>query len=121
MGNLPDTLILFCRPGFESDCGNELTDHAARKGSFGYFRPGHIVDKPRRTAELAARWVAGQHCRYTIFNLKLPMKRRYEEWLACRELIGERLQAAEVPFRLSARHLYHDREEITCFLERLDG
>lgn len=80
-----------------------------------------IVDKPRRTAELAARWVAGKHCRYTIFNLKLPMKKRYEEWLACRELIGERLATAEVPFRLTARHLYHDREEITCFLERLEN
>jgi 23S rRNA (cytidine2498-2'-O)-methyltransferase len=80
-----------------------------------------IVDKPRRTAELAARWVAGKHCRYTIFNLKLPMKKRYEEWLACRELISDRLATAEVPFRLTARHLYHDREEITCFLERLDS
>lgn len=80
-----------------------------------------IVDKPRRTAELAARWMAGKHCRYSMFNLKLPMKKRFEEWQLCRSLIEERLGAADVPFRLMARHLYHDREEITCFLERLPG
>ncbi len=79
-----------------------------------------IVDKPRRTARLAVDWMAGKRCRYTVFNLKLPMNKRYEEWLACRELIIEGLAEAGLNCRLSARHLYHDREEITCFIERLD-
>lgn len=79
-----------------------------------------IVDKPRRTATMVSDWFADQLCRYSVFNLKLPMKRRYEEWLVCRELIGERLADAPFAVRLRARQLYHDREEITCFLERTD-
>ena len=79
-----------------------------------------IVDKPRRTARLAVDWMAGKLCRYTVFNLKLPMKKRYEEWLMCRELLLEGLEEAGLHCRLRARHLYHDREEITCFIERLD-
>lgn len=79
-----------------------------------------IVDQPRKTAALVAGWFADRLCRYSIFNLKLPMKKRYEEWLACRLLIEERLDAEGVHYRLRARQLYHDREEITCFLERLD-
>ncbi|MEX2365202.1 MAG: 23S rRNA (cytidine(2498)-2'-O)-methyltransferase RlmM, partial [Pseudohongiellaceae bacterium] len=78
-----------------------------------------IVDKPRRTATLVADWFVEGLCRYSIFNLKLPMKTRYEEWLACRSLILERLDRAGIPAMLRARQLYHDREEITCFLERL--
>lgn len=79
-----------------------------------------IVDKPRRTARMAVDWLAGKLCRYTVFNLKLPMKKRYEEWLMCRDLIADGLEEAGLKYRLKARHLYHDREEITCFIERLD-
>ncbi|WP_268748157.1 23S rRNA (cytidine(2498)-2'-O)-methyltransferase RlmM [Methyloterricola oryzae] len=78
-----------------------------------------MVEQPARIAALAARWLAGRHCRYAIFNLKLPMKKRYDEVRACLERIAESLDAAEVPFRLRARQLYHDREEITVYAERL--
>lgn len=77
-----------------------------------------IVDQPRKTARLVVDWVGSGLCRYTVFNLKLPMKKRYDEWLICREIIEEGLERAGVGFRLHARHLYHDREEITCFIER---
>ncbi len=79
-----------------------------------------IVDKPRRTASIVADWFASQLCRYSVFNLKLPMKKRYEEWLTCRELMERRLDDAPFGYRLTAKQLYHDREEITCFLERTD-
>lgn len=79
-----------------------------------------IVDKPRRTARMALDWVGSKLCRYTVFNLKLPMKKRYEEWLICQGILLEGLAEAGVNCRLKARHLYHDREEITCFIERLD-
>ncbi|MBW7470184.1 23S rRNA (cytidine(2498)-2'-O)-methyltransferase RlmM [Marinobacter sp. M216] len=77
-----------------------------------------IVDQPRKTARLAVDWIAGGFCRYTVFNLKLPMKKRYDEWLICRDIIEKGLAEAGVGFNLKARHLYHDREEITCFIER---
>lgn len=79
-----------------------------------------IVDQPRKTARLAVDWFADRLCRYSVFNLKLPMKKRYEEWLLCRQIISEGLSEAGIQYRLQARHLYHDREEITCFIERLD-
>jgi len=88
------------------------------------FRPGKPVDwmvcdmveQPRRVAELVARWLAQGWCRRTIFNLKLPMKKRYEETQLCLDLI--RAQAAKhsgATLTLRARQLYHDREEITAY------
>lgn len=79
-----------------------------------------IVDQPRKTAHLAVSWLSAKLCRYTVFNLKLPMKKRYEEWLVCQSILGEGLEQAGIRCRLSAKHLYHDREEITCFIQRLD-
>lgn len=78
-----------------------------------------IVDKPRRTADMVVDWLSQRLCKYTVFNLKLPMKKRYDEWLTCRERMLEALDEAGIQVRLRARHLYHDREEITCFIERL--
>ena len=77
-----------------------------------------IIDKPQRTAKLAVDWLGSRLCRYTVFNLKLPMKKRYEEWLSCRDMIIRGLEEAGLNCTLKARHLYHDREEITCFIER---
>ena len=71
-----------------------------------------MVEQPRRVAELIARWLAEGWCRHTIFNLKLPMKKRYEETQRCLDLV--RQVAADV----RAKQLYHDREEITVFARR---
>ena len=84
------------------------------------YRPRKVVDwlvcdmveQPRRIATLIAGWLADGACRYTIFNLKLPMKKRFEEVKLCMEIIHA--TAADV----RARQLYHDREEITVFARR---
>ncbi len=78
-----------------------------------------MVEQPSRIAALVARWMAEGHCRQAMFNLKLPMKKRYEEVLGCREMIEQTLDDAEVPFRLAFKQLYHDREEVTGYLARL--
>ena len=78
-----------------------------------------IVDQPSRIAALVARWIGGGHARRTIFNLKLPMKKRYDEVQRCRAIIEETLARAGVRHRLRLRQLYHDREEVTGFLERV--
>lgn len=72
-----------------------------------------MVEQPRRVAELVARWLADGWCRCTIFNLKLPMKKRYAETRLCLDLIRDRLGGRQVELR--AKQLYHDREEITVF------
>jgi 23S rRNA (cytidine2498-2'-O)-methyltransferase len=78
-----------------------------------------MVEQPSRVAALVARWMAEGHCRHAMFNLKLPMKKRFEEVKRCREIIEESLDTAEVPFCLSFKQLYHDREEVTGYLARL--
>jgi len=71
-----------------------------------------MVEQPRRIAELIAQWLSAGACRRAIFNLKLPMKKRYEETQSC--LARVRAVASD----LRARQLYHDREEITVFAAR---
>jgi 23S rRNA (cytidine2498-2'-O)-methyltransferase len=100
-----------------------LVDHLRADGF--RYRPPHPVDwlvcdmveQPRRVAELVARWFAQGWCRHAIFNLKLPMKKRYDEVHGCLEQLhanaGHRLD-------VRARQLYHDREEVTVFARALD-
>jgi len=71
-----------------------------------------MVEQPRRIAELIAQWLGEGWCRRTVFNLKLPMKKRYEETQLC--LARIRAVAQDV----RAKQLYHDREEITVFAQR---
>lgn len=73
-----------------------------------------MVEKPARIAELCAGWVADGVAAQAIFNLKLPMKKRYEEVQLCRDLISQRMGAQ--PYRLEIKQLYHDREEVTVWL-----
>lgn len=75
-----------------------------------------MVESPSRIARLAAQWIAQGWCRETIFNLKLPMKKRWEEVVRCREIIDEALGGGGYFLRM--KQLYHDREEVTCYLAR---
>ena len=87
------------------------------------YRPAHPVDwlvcdmveQPRRVAELIGEWLIGGHCRFAVFNLKLPMKQRFKEVELCRQRMHEAAQAAGKRLDWRARQLYHDREEITVF------
>lgn len=72
-----------------------------------------IADKPRRTVDMVARWFRRGHCRASVFNLKLPMKKRLEEWSLCRQRLEGSLAKAGRPLDIRAKQLYHDREEIT--------
>ena len=92
-----------------------------RTDGFGYRPPESVdwmvcdmVESPSRIARLAARWVASGWCRETIFNLKLPMKKRWEEVLRSRAIIAEELGGRAA--RLRMKQLYHDREEISAHL-----
>ncbi len=71
-----------------------------------------MVEQPRRVAARMAQWFREGWCRQAIFNLKLPMKKRWDETLLCLELFRDQAQR---PLTLRARQLYHDREEITVF------
>jgi len=77
-----------------------------------------IADQPSRIAALVARWLVHGDARRAIFNLKLPMKKRWDEVARCRDLIATTLDRAGVTHTLTFRHLYHDREEVTGYCVR---
>jgi 23S rRNA (cytidine2498-2'-O)-methyltransferase len=78
-----------------------------------------IVDQPSRIATLVARWIEEGHARHAIFNLKLPMKKRYDEMRRCEAIIHDTLNRARFRHSLALRQLYHDREEISGYCARI--
>jgi 23S rRNA (cytidine2498-2'-O)-methyltransferase len=113
-------------PMAPSVMATEMVEHVRADGFI--WRPARpvewmvcdMVEQPSRIAALVADWVATGRCRRTIFNLKLPMKRRLEAVEQCRAIITRRF-AHEGAFELRLKHLYHDREEITGYLARKDS
>ncbi|WP_027859142.1 23S rRNA (cytidine(2498)-2'-O)-methyltransferase RlmM [Marinobacterium jannaschii] len=77
-----------------------------------------VVDKPVKTASMAVTWLAQGWCREMIFNLKLPMKKRYAETVSCLGLIADQLEQLEIPYQMRVKQLYHNREEVTVHLYR---
>lgn len=76
-----------------------------------------IVEQPIRVADLAAAWLGNGWCAHSIFNLKLPMKKRFQEVRRCLERVEQALLPAG-HYRLYCKQLYHDREEVTVYAER---
>ncbi|RDX36300.1 23S rRNA (cytidine(2498)-2'-O)-methyltransferase RlmM [Kangiella sp. HD9-110m-PIT-SAG07] len=74
-----------------------------------------MVEKPSLVANLMAQWLEGGYTQHALFNLKLPMKKRFQEVADCIGLICDRLEEAGLTHFWQAKHLYHDREEITVY------
>lgn len=72
-----------------------------------------MVEQPSRITHLIGKWLVNGWCRETIFNLKLPMKKRYQEVMQCLSNLADILNQKDLVFEIQAKHLYHDREEIT--------
>lgn len=75
-----------------------------------------MVEQPSRISLLIGKWLLNAWCRETIFNLKLPMKKRYQEVILCLENLAVMLAEQNLNFDIQAKHLYHDREEITVHI-----
>lgn len=80
-----------------------------------------MVEKPSRVAELIGAWFAAGWCKHAIFNLKLPMKQRVVALDSALGGIRKRLDEEGINFRMMAKQLYHDREEVTVFLTKTKG
>ncbi|MDP1997016.1 MAG: 23S rRNA (cytidine(2498)-2'-O)-methyltransferase RlmM [Gallionella sp.] len=80
-----------------------------------------MVDKPAKVAALIGEWFVAGLCKHAIFNLKLPMKQRVVALDSALNGIRARLDEEGINYRMMAKHLYHDREEVTVFLTRIKG
>ncbi len=74
-----------------------------------------MVEQPIRVAARMAKWFRHGWCQNAVFNLKLPMKKRWAETRRCLDAFREHAGPLAT---LRARQLYHDREEITVFARR---
>ncbi|HEU5399467.1 MAG TPA: 23S rRNA (cytidine(2498)-2'-O)-methyltransferase RlmM [Gammaproteobacteria bacterium] len=75
-----------------------------------------MVEQPQRVATLVGDWLARGDCRRAVFNLKLPMKRRYRSLMECLDGLRRRLDAEGLDPLLRCKQLYHDREEVTVYI-----
>jgi 23S rRNA (cytidine2498-2'-O)-methyltransferase len=80
-----------------------------------------IVEKPARNAALLETWLGEGLCREAVVNLKLPMKQRYAEVRRLLDRIAEGFKSRGIKVAIGCKQLYHDREEVTCHLRRLDS
>ncbi len=78
-----------------------------------YWLVCDMVDKPARVTHMIADWFRESDCQEAMFNLKLPMKKRYAEAVHNIEVLRELLREIDNAFVIQAKQLYHDREEIT--------
>ena len=80
-----------------------------------------MVEKPSKVATLIGEWFAAGWCKHAIFNLKLPMKKRIDALDSALGGIRKRLDEEGINYRMMAKQLYHDREEVTVFLTKTKG
>lgn len=85
-----------------------------------YWLVCDMIEQPQRVAKLMALWITQGWCQEAMFNLKLPMKRRYESVLEAFSIVEQEFNSANIMrYQWQAKHLYHDREEITVHLRKL--
>ena len=78
-----------------------------------YWLVCDMIEKPHRVAYLMAQWLLHGYCKEAIFNLKLPMKGRYQQVQRDLQMVKDMFAEHNVKYEMYAKHLYYDREEIT--------
>ncbi|NRD75072.1 23S rRNA (cytidine(2498)-2'-O)-methyltransferase RlmM [Shewanella sp. VB17] len=82
-----------------------------------YWLVCDMIEKPTRVADLVATWAIKGWFKEAIFNLKLPMKSRYQDVSAILANMETVLNDNEIKhFSIKCKHLYHDRDEVTVYL-----
>ncbi|MDF7666743.1 23S rRNA (cytidine(2498)-2'-O)-methyltransferase RlmM [Orbaceae bacterium ESL0727] len=84
-----------------------------------YWLVCDMVEKPAKVTALMARWLINGWCREAIFNLKLPMKKRYEEVQQNLLWLKNELKNQQINVQIQAKQLYHDREEVTVHVQKI--
>ncbi|MBU3022588.1 23S rRNA (cytidine(2498)-2'-O)-methyltransferase RlmM [Aestuariibacter sp. A3R04] len=104
----------------ESLMATGLVDHYAEDGFTYKPKFGRVdllvcdmIERPDRVAVLMSEWLEKGWADHAIFNLKLPMKKRYDTVTAAIGEITARLGKKAKDYQLNVRHLYHNRDEVT--------
>lgn len=83
-----------------------------------YWLVCDMIEKPQRVGQLVCDWLINEWCQESIFNLKLPMKKRYETVVEVLDMMQQKLDEAGLDVEFQAKHLYHDREEVTVHVRK---
>ena len=105
--------------GLVTYCPEDGFKFKPRKNNI-YWLVCDMIEQPQKVARLMAQWVAGGRCKEAMFNLKLPMKKRYESVQESLAIIDQEIQQQQAgQYQLQVKHLYHNREEVTVHLRLL--
>ncbi|EAT13704.1 23S rRNA (cytidine(2498)-2'-O)-methyltransferase RlmM [Bermanella marisrubri] len=78
-----------------------------------------MAESPMKVTKRMVQWVVNDWCGETIFNLKLPMKKRFQEVQQCIEYMQQTFEENKIEVTIACKHLYHDREEVTVHIARI--
>lgn len=102
--------------GLVTYCPEDGFKFKPRKNNI-YWLVCDMIEQPQKVAKLMAQWVASGRCKEAMFNLKLPMKKRYESVTESLGIIDEEIKLQQAGrYELQIKHLYHNREEVTVHL-----
>lgn len=75
-----------------------------------------MIETPARVCETAVRWFERGLCERAVITLKLPMKKRLEEVQTRLSEVKEKIKAVNGSLVVKAKHLYHNRDEVTLYI-----
>jgi len=75
-----------------------------------------MIEQPTRVSELMLHWLESGLANAAIFNLKLPMNKRYRVVEPILTKLQSRLSDRFEDVIIKAKHLYHNRDEVTVFV-----
>jgi 23S rRNA (cytidine2498-2'-O)-methyltransferase len=106
--------------GLVTYCPEDGFKFKAKKNNI-YWLVCDMIEQPQKVAKLMAQWVASGRCKEAMFNLKLPMKKRYESVQESLAIIDNEIQSQQAgQYQLQIKHLYHNREEVTVHLRLIN-
>ncbi len=75
-----------------------------------------MIEQPDRVARLMIQWLNKRLASAAIFNLKLPMKKRYSTLAPLIKAFEKELVDEHSDIYMQAKHLYHNRDEVTFLI-----
>ncbi|WP_371194526.1 23S rRNA (cytidine(2498)-2'-O)-methyltransferase RlmM [Glaciecola sp. SC05] len=100
-----------------------LVTYSAADGFTYKPKDGHVdwlvcdmIEQPDKVAQLMIAWLQKGWANAAIFNLKLPMKKRYLTLQTIVDEFNHCLHNEEQPMYMRAKHLYHNRDEVTFMI-----